>query len=75
MIFDDSGSPVGPGVILGAVTYSTNGGASYDYTPVADGQGFDGAVDALRVELLGDFSPVSGAGVPSVVLRFAARLR
>lgn len=75
VIFDDSGSPVGPGVTLGAVAYSSNGGLTYDYSPVADGQGFDGAVNAFRVELLGDFSPVSSSGTPSVVLRFAARVR
>lgn len=75
VIFDDSGSLVGPGVTLGAVAYSRNGGLTYDYSPVADGQGFDDAVNAFRVELLGDFSPVSSSGTPSVVLRFAARIR
>ena len=75
VVFDASGSPVGPGVVLGAIEYSNNGGLSYGYTPLPDGDGFDAAVDALRISLQGDFSPISSSGAPSVVLRFAARVR
>lgn len=35
----------------GTIAYSSDGGTSWDYTPVGDSEGLDGAVDAIRWEL------------------------
>lgn len=74
IVFDPSGSPVPPGVSLGTVEYSNDGGASYSYTPVPDADGFDNAVDAVRITMSGSMTGIAPAGVPSFELRLAARV-
>ena len=74
VIFDDSGSPVAPGVSLGAIEYSDDGGASFVYTPVPDPDGFDDAVDAVRITMNGTMASFDTAGAPSFELRLAARV-
>ena len=74
VIFDDSGSPVSPGVTLGAIEYSNDGGTSFVYTPVPDADGFDDAVDAIRITMNGTMASFDPAGAPSFELRLLARV-
>ncbi len=53
VILDISGSPVSPGITLGTVSYSYNGGASYSYVPIPDADGFDAAVNAIQITMTG----------------------
>ena len=73
-IFDDATSPVPTGVTLQAIAYSNNGGLSFDYVPMPDGEGFDAAVDAIRISLQGQFAPRSTSGAPRFTITLAARL-
>ena len=59
---------------MGAVEYSNNGGASYSYTPVPDADGFDDAVNAIRITMNGTMASFATAGAPSFELRLAARV-
>ncbi|MDX1507663.1 MAG: hypothetical protein R3358_05250 [Woeseiaceae bacterium] len=74
VILDTSGSPVPPGVTLGAIEYSDDGGATFNYVPVPDVDGFDSGVDAVRITLNGTFASIAPAGPPSFELRMAARV-
>ena len=74
VIFDDTGSPVSPGVTLGAIEYSNDGGSSFVYTPVPDADGFDDAVDAIRITMDGTMASFDPAGAPSFELRLLARV-
>ena len=74
VVFDASGSPVPPGVSLGTVSYSNNGGASFSYTPIPDAEGFDDAVDAVQIEMSGQMSPHLVGGSPSFDLVLVARI-
>jgi trimeric autotransporter adhesin len=66
------GGPQNPGDDL---AFSNNGGTSFDYMPVPDGDGFDGAVTHLRINPKGVFSGVSGMNVPSFTLQFRVRVQ
>lgn len=59
------------------VTYSNQpgGGAPYTYTPVPDGQGFDGAVTGVRIAPTGVMNAAGGSGQPSFSLRLRIRIR
>jgi len=59
------------------VSYSNQpgGGAPYNYTPVPDGQGFDGAVTGVRIAPTGTMNAAGGAGQPSFILRLRVRIR
>ena len=72
---DDSGSPTPSEVTLGAVRYSNNAGATYDYTPNPDADGFDAAINAIEITLVGIFASVGAGGPPRLSLRFSARVR
>ncbi len=74
IIFDDSGSPVTTGVSLGTIEYSNDGGTSFGYSPSPDSDGFDAAVDAVRITLSGVLTSIAPAGAPSFELRLAARV-
>lgn len=74
VVLDVSGSPVPPGVGIGQVDYSNDGGATYAYTPVPDADGFDPAVDAVQVTMSGTMAAMSAAGAPSFQLILAARV-
>ncbi len=74
VILDATGSPVPPGVTIGAVEYSDDNGATFAYTPAPDADGFDANVDAVRITLDGTMSSISIAGPPSFDLIFAARV-
>lgn len=51
------------------------GGPPYDYTPVADAQGFDPAVTGLSVTPSGTMNGSAGGGVPSFRIRFRVQLQ
>lgn len=74
VVLDTTASPVPPGISLLSIEYSNNGGASFGYTPSPDGNGFDGSIDAVRVTLGGTFASVDTGGVPSFLLKLAARI-
>ena len=74
VVLDTTGSPVPPGVSLQNIEYSNDGGTSYAYSPAPDGDGFDSNVDAVRVTLGGTFASLDTSGIPSFVLRLAARV-
>ena len=74
VVFDASASPVAPGVSLGTIAYSNNGGASFTYTPTPDGDGFDDAVDAVRITMTGIMASIAPAGPPSFELQLIARV-
>lgn len=74
IVLDASGSPVPPGVSIGLVEYSNDGGSSYGYSPAPDADGFDPLVNAVRVTLNGTLSSVTTSGVPSFELVLAARV-
>ena len=74
VVFDDSSSPLPPGVTLGPVAYSNDGGTSYTYSPIPDADGFDNAVDAVQITMSGTMSGVAPAGAPSFELRMVARV-
>ncbi len=74
IILDATGSPVPPGVTLGSVEYSNDGGASFAYVPTPDAAGFDAAVNAVRITLNGVMASIAPAGTPSFQLRIAARV-
>ncbi len=58
------------------VAYSNQpgGGPPYNYTPVADGQGFDSNVTGLQITPAGPLAGDSGAGNPSFQIRFRVRV-
>jgi len=74
VIFDDAGSPVPTGVSLGTISYSNDGGLSFTYPPSPDLNGFDSAVNAVRIAMNGSFSGVDTGGAPRFELRLAARV-
>jgi len=55
------------------VDFSNNGGATYTYTPVPDGNGFDANVTHIRINPQGVFAPAS-AGNPSFQISFRVRV-
>jgi len=74
VVLDLSGSPVPPGITLGTVSYSIDGGSSFTYTPIPDTDGFDAAIDAVRISLAGQLAPASVTGDPSFNLLLTARV-
>ena len=74
IVLDASGSPAPPGVAVGTVEYSDDGGTSFGYSPTPDGDGFDPAVNAIRVTLTGTLSSITTSGAPSFELVLAARI-
>jgi uncharacterized repeat protein (TIGR01451 family) len=56
--------------------FSSNGGATWTYVPVADASGYDAAVTNLRVRPKGRMAGWSGAGAyPSFTLTFKVKLK
>lgn len=56
------------------VAFSNDSGATYTYTPVPDGSGFDSAVTHLRINPQGVFAAASGGNNPSFSLEFQVRV-
>lgn len=75
IILDVTGSPAPPGVSIGLIEYSDDGGISYTYTPVPDVSGYDPVVNAVRINLTGTFSSITTTGPPSFDLVMAAEIK
>ena len=73
VVLDTSGSPVPPGVTIGAIEYD-DGTGTFSYPGSPDGDGFDPLVDAIRITLSGTFASVAPGGSPSFEVLFAARI-
>jgi uncharacterized repeat protein (TIGR01451 family) len=62
-----------PSGVSASVSYSSNGGSTWSYTPVAGGcgmaAGYDGCVTTLRYTLAGSLAPSATAGTVSYVAR------
>ena len=74
VVLDTTGSPTPPGISIGSVEYSNDGGSTFLYSPTPDGDGFDPAVNGIRVNLSGTLASVGTAGAPSFALILAARI-
>lgn len=74
VVLDSSSSPVPPGVTIGSVAYSNDGGSSYSYVPIPDADGFDPAVDSVQITMSGALAPIAPAGSPSFDLILAVRV-
>lgn len=58
------------------VAFSKDGGATYTYTPVPDGNGYDSSVTHIRVYPKGKMAAWSGSGAyPSFTIDFKARIK
>jgi len=73
VILDTSGSPVAPGVTIGSIEYD-DGSGTFSYPGSPDSDGFDPAIDAIRITLGGTLASVTTSGPPSFQLLFAARV-
>ncbi|MCH9740202.1 MAG: hypothetical protein K0U38_05120 [Epsilonproteobacteria bacterium] len=58
------------GLTLGSVEYSNNNGTSFNYTPTADGYGFDSMVTDIRMNMNGVLEASDGVNHPSFQLKF-----
>ena len=63
------GSPTS-GLTVGTLEYSDSNGATYSYSPTADGYGTDASVTHLAAPTFGEFQPMSGSTPPSFSLKF-----
>ena len=54
--------------------FSSDGGASFGYTPTPDGNGVDASVTDIRINPKGVFLPSSGAGNPGFSIGFRVRV-
>ncbi len=75
VVLDISDSPVPPGVTLGLIEYSDDGGASFGYAPDPDTAGYDPNIDAIRVTMNGVFESISTSGPPSFELILGAKIQ
>jgi uncharacterized repeat protein (TIGR01451 family) len=57
------------------VDFSNDGGATWNYTPVPDADGFDGTVTNLRVTFSGIMNATGITGHPYVTMRFRVDVR
>ena len=73
VILDTTGSPIPPGISIGSIEYD-NGDGSFSYPGSPDADGFDAAVDAVRITLSGTLASIATTGSPSFELRLAARV-
>ena len=55
------------------LAFSSDGGASYTYTPVPDGSGYDTLVTHVRVSPKGVFAASTGAGDPKFTYQFRVK--
>jgi uncharacterized repeat protein (TIGR01451 family) len=61
--------------IFDSISFSSNNGATYDYTPTPDANGFDGSVTNIKISLSGTFNGASGGNNPSFTLQFRVRVK
>ena len=55
------------------LSFSSNGGTSYNYSPTPDAYGLDTNVTHIKIETLGSFLS-SGVGAPSFQLKFRVKV-
>lgn len=56
------------------LSFSNNGGATYNYTPVANADGLDANVTNIRVSTAGVFLSNTGFGSPNFLIKFRVRV-
>jgi uncharacterized repeat protein (TIGR01451 family) len=56
------------------LSFSSDGGVTYTYTPAADADGCDGSVTHIRVNPQGVFDAASGGGNPGFSFKFRVRV-
>jgi len=57
------------------IEFSNDNGASWNYTPVADADGYDANVTNIRINFKGIFSASDGSNHPNCTLRFQVRVQ
>ena len=57
------------------LSFSNDGGASFNYTPSADADGVDTAVTHIKMATQGSFSAASGAGSPNFEFIFRVKVQ
>jgi hypothetical protein len=57
------------------LAFSDDNGATYDYAPTADADGFDAAVTHVRITPRGVFLGDTGSGSPGFEIRYKVRIR
>jgi uncharacterized repeat protein (TIGR01451 family) len=57
------------------IAFSNDNGATWTYTPVPDGSGYDSAVTNIQVSLGGTLAAASGPNQPSFTLRFEVKVK
>ncbi len=57
------------------ISFSNDNGASYDYTPLPNSNGYDSDVTNIRVSLSGPLNITGGGIHPSFSLRFRVRVQ
>jgi uncharacterized repeat protein (TIGR01451 family) len=63
------GSPTS-GLTVGSIQYSSDNGTSFNYSPIADGEGTDTSVTHVAAPTFGEFKPMIGTTPPSFSLKF-----
>jgi uncharacterized repeat protein (TIGR01451 family) len=58
-----------------SLSFSSNGGATFTYTPVPDASGYDSAVTHVRVSPSGSFAGKTGAGSPSLTFQMLMQVK
>lgn len=58
-----------------SLAFSNNGGASYNYTPVPDANGYDANVTNFRVNPSGSFAAKTGSSNPSFTMQYGMRVK
>lgn len=56
------------------VSFSSDGGVTYNYSPVADADGLDGNVTHIRISTQGAFLADSGSGSPNFLIKFRVKV-
>ena len=56
------------------VDFSNDGGSTYTYSPIPDGNGLDTNVTHMRINPKGTFKAVSGGDIPTFDVRFKVRV-
>jgi uncharacterized repeat protein (TIGR01451 family) len=82
VVFSDGSPPSGLTYTFGGLgngtddlDFSNDGGGTWTYTPVPDGNGVDTAVTHVRIHPKGSFNGAAGGNAPSFTLRLRARVR
>ena len=58
-----------------SLSFSNNGGSTYTYAPVPDGNGYDATVTHVRISPSGSLAGQSGGSNPSFQLQFRMQVK